>query len=63
MTNEGVDVTDYQETDKDGKVDALVWGYDKSDNFLVISSSGLGSDRMFLSVHTPCLMPPTSATP
>ncbi|MFE2915408.1 hypothetical protein ACFXI0_17140 [Kitasatospora indigofera] len=58
---EGLTITSYRET-ADGKPEAFVNAEHPSDYSLTASTSG-GQDRMYLSVITPCLLPPASPSP
>ncbi|WP_157537957.1 hypothetical protein [Kitasatospora azatica] len=57
---EGLTISVYQETGSDGKVDAVVSANHTSDYNLRASTAG-DVDRMYLSVTSPCLMPPATA--
>ncbi|MFE3106850.1 hypothetical protein [Kitasatospora indigofera] len=58
---EGLTITGYRES-ADGKPEAFVNAEHPSDYSLTASTSG-GQDRMYLSVITPCLVPPASPSP
>ncbi|MER6300421.1 hypothetical protein ABT247_12725 [Kitasatospora sp. NPDC001539] len=60
LVGEGLDVTGYRES-VDGKPDALVDAFHPNSRYSATASTSGGEDRMYLSVITPCLLPPPAS--